>query len=140
MWVDLVDAYGEKCYVNYEEEVVVYFTGGLKHHYYKDALIMFENKILDKTIKPSMDKNAGSTVEIVEYMTIKAELGRCFEGYTGNTIENVPDYFEVFSVYHAFCAKIGYYEYADYPIDTQDGITDNWYETLEFYKNGGYIS
>lgn len=138
MWDRTIDNNGNECYVNYEKGIVVYFRKGSKHHYYEDVLIMFDNEVLDRAIKPSMDKHAGSTVEIVKYKDVKAEFGRRLENIAGNTIEGVPEYFKVFGIYHAFCAKIGYYEYAEYPIDTEDGITDNWYETLEFYKNGGY--
>ena len=104
---------------------------------YRKILTMLEGECTDQIVKPSMDVHAASVLEIVSYLDVCAELGYNILGDTENEI-NIPDDYLVFDVFHAFCAKRGYYDYADYPINAFDGIRNSWYAELDFYHEGNY--
>lgn len=140
MWMKTADVNGNQCYVDFAEQIVVYILqSALKHQTEDEVLEMFCGNIQRRVVKPSMDIDAGSALDIVHYRGICAELGRVFVSYADNDIPNIPPYFEVFDVFHAFCATIGYYHYADYIVDSPTGITDSWYDIMDFYQDGGYI-
>lgn len=77
-------------------------------------------------------------MSIASYRDIYAELGFYEVGLVYDET-NIPDGFRAFAIYHAWCARRGYYDYADSDDYVEfDGVTESWYDKLDYYRNGGY--